>query len=205
MRARRAEAKPLLACDAAHVAAELDELPHHVRRRAADGRRDLEHGLHQLRVDLRLELVPLDRRENRVDVLDEVEGRAVEQLVLLLYTERVRVALAEAVVEHARAAVADDAGLAEDVGRDDLLARSCTHGITASASISTFQDGSRRDVTTQVAAGLVSPNASPCARATSAQCARSVTNIRVRTTSASDDPARSSASAMISRQSRAWS
>src|SRR4029079_17591548 len=93
-----------------------------------------------------------------VDVLKWFEGRAVEQLVLLLDAERVRIALPELVVEHARPrAGRAGAPLARDVGRDQLLA----HPITASASISTFQAGSSSAVTTQVAAGLVEPKTSP--------------------------------------------
>jgi hypothetical protein len=68
-----------------------------------DGRGDLEHRLHELGVDARLELVPRDRGEHRIDVLDEVEGLGVEEHVLLLDTERVRVARAERVAEHAAA------------------------------------------------------------------------------------------------------
>ena len=100
----RADPEPVGARDAAHVAAQLDELAHDVGGRVTHGGRDLEHRLHQLGVDLRLELVARDRREHGVDVLDEVERGAVEQLVLLLDAERVRIALPEPVVEHARAA-----------------------------------------------------------------------------------------------------
>ena len=74
------------------VAAQLDEPAHDVAGVAAHRRRDLEHRLHELGVDPRLELVPADRREHRVDVLDEVERLGVEELVLLLDAERVRVA-----------------------------------------------------------------------------------------------------------------
>ena len=94
---------PLLARDAADVAADLAQLLRDLGRRMADGRRDLEHGLHQLRVDDRLELVPGDRGEHGVDVLHEVERLGVEEHVLLLDAERVRVALAERVVEDAAA------------------------------------------------------------------------------------------------------
>jgi hypothetical protein len=52
-----------------------------------------------LRVDDRLELVPGNRGEHGVDVLDEVERFRVEEHVLLLDSQRVRVALAECVVE----------------------------------------------------------------------------------------------------------
>jgi hypothetical protein len=101
MRACGADPEPLGPRHAAHVAAELDELAQHVGGGVAHGGRDLEHRLHQLGIDLRLELVALDRREHRVDVLDEVERGAVEQLVLLFDAERVRIALSELVVEHA--------------------------------------------------------------------------------------------------------
>ena len=47
--------------------------------------------------------LPGDRGEHGVDVLDEVEGLRVEQHVLLLDAERVRLAFAEGVVEHAAA------------------------------------------------------------------------------------------------------
>ncbi len=77
----------------------------------------------------------------------------VEQHVLLLDAEREWVARAELVVENAGRGRSLDAG---DGGRDDLL-----HGSTASASISTFQAGSRSWATTQVAAGRTSRNASP--------------------------------------------
>ena len=161
MRAGRADPEPLGPRHAAHVAAQLDELAHHVGGRVAHGCRDLEHRLHQLGIDLRLELVTRDRGEHGVDVLDEVERGAVEQLVFLLDAERVGIALPERVVEHARPrAGRARAALARDVGRDQLLA----HPTTASASISTFQDGSSSDATTQVAAGLVSPKTSPWAR-----------------------------------------
>ena len=103
MRARGADPQALLAPDARHVGAQLQQLALDVARRPADGRRDLEHRLHQLGVDPRLELVPADRLQHRVDVLDEVEGLAVEEHVLLLDAERVRVGLAERVVEHAAA------------------------------------------------------------------------------------------------------
>ena len=43
-----------------------------------------------------------DRGEHRVDVLHEIPRLGVEQHVLLLDAERVRIALAERVVEHAR-------------------------------------------------------------------------------------------------------
>ena len=111
MRARRADPQALLAPDAGHVRAQLQQLALDVPRRPADGRRDLEHRLHQLRVDARLELVPADRLEHRVDVLDEVERLAVEEHVLLLDAERVRVGLPERVVEHAAAL---DRALARD-------------------------------------------------------------------------------------------
>src|SRR5439155_10403631 len=161
VRARGADAQPLRACHAADVSAELAELLVYVGRGAADGCGDLEHRLHQLGVHLRLELVTLDRREHRVDVLDEVEGLAVEDHVLLLDTERVRVAGAEAMVEHAAGV---EGSFARNRRRDELTV---THGSDASASISTFQAGSSSCVTTAVEAGRISPKISPCARATS--------------------------------------
>ena len=71
------------------------------RRRPADGRRDLDGGLHELGVDLLLVLVAAEVAEDGVDVLDEVERLAVEQHVLLLDAERVRVARPELVIEDA--------------------------------------------------------------------------------------------------------
>src|SRR5919108_3637292 len=85
----------------------------------ADRRRDLQHRLHQLGVDARLELVPADVGEHGVDVLHEVERLAVEQHVLLFDAERVRIALPEGVVEHA-AAGGEPAPLAGDRRGIDL-------------------------------------------------------------------------------------
>ena len=63
-----------------------------------------------------------DRREHRVDVLHEIPGLGVEQHVLLLDAERVRIARAERVVEHARSRAADARrALAGDRRREDLL------------------------------------------------------------------------------------
>src|SRR5439155_26098243 len=127
----------------------------------ADGRCDLEHRLHQLRVDPRLELAVVGHpSEHRVDVLHEVTRLRVEEHVLLLDAERVRVARSEAVLEDARL-----------VGR--LHGRSLT--ITASASISTSQRGSMSPVTSAVIAGRATPNASRWARptaSTSSACLR---------------------------------
>ena len=170
MGACRPDPHPALACHAAHVAAQLAQFAHHVGGRVAYGGGDLEHGLHQLRVDLLLELVTLDRREHGLDVLHEVERLSVEQLVLLLDAQRVRRALAERVVEHAGARAHPERALAGDVGRNQLL----RHPSTASASISTFHEGSSSAHTTHVAAGRMSRNTSPCARATSLQYDRSV-------------------------------
>ena len=166
VRARRADAEALVAGDVADVTAERRELAHDVARGAADGCRDLEDGLHQLGVQPARELVALDRVEHHLDVLDEVETLRVEEHVLLLDAERVRVAGAEPVVEDTRVRV-DETG---DRVRDDLL-----HGSVASTSISTFHAGSSRAVTTHVAAGRTSRNASPWARATSSQCSGAVT------------------------------
>ena len=104
MRAGRAEAAAFCARDVRDVAAQLRQRAHHVGRSAADGRRHLEHRLHQLGVEAALMLASLDGREHRVDVLHEIPRLGVEQHVLLLDAERVRVALAELVVEHARVA-----------------------------------------------------------------------------------------------------
>ena len=103
VRAGRADAQALLARDLGHVRAQLPQLALDVAGVAADRRRDLEHRLHQLGVDPRLELVAGDRLQHGVDVLDEVERLAVEEHVLLLDAERVRVGLAERVVEDAAA------------------------------------------------------------------------------------------------------
>ncbi len=102
-------------------------------RRPADGRRDLDDRLHQLRVDLRGVPPFLRGGEHGVDVLDEVPGLGVEQHVLLLDSERVRLARSEAVVE--------DAGF-------ELV-----HAIIACASISTRQRLSSSAVTIPVVAG----------------------------------------------------
>ena len=167
MRSGRADAQALLTAHVADVAPQRRQLAHHVSRRRADGRRDLEHGLHQLGVDPVGELVACDRVEHGLDVLDEVEALRVEEHVLLLHPERVRVARAELVVDDARCRRIDEP---RDRRWNDLF-----HGSTASASISTFQRGSSSSATTQVAAGRTSPKASPCARATSGQCSRAVT------------------------------
>jgi len=69
--------------------------------------------LWQTGVDPRLELVPGHCGEHRLDVLDEVEGLRVEELVLLLHAEGVRIARAERVLEDAAGglrAVAGDRG-----------------------------------------------------------------------------------------------
>ena len=116
-----------------------------------------------------LELVPADRREHRVDVLHEVERLGVEELVLLLDAERVRVARPERVVEHAPRRRPFEP---RDRGRDRLLR---CHPRTASASISTFQAGSSSFVTTIVLAGRISEKTSPCARPTASHVPRSVT------------------------------
>ena len=153
--------------DAADVRAQLQQLALDVAGSPADRRRDLEHRLHQLGVDPRLELVAGDRLQHGVDVLDEVERLAVEEHVLLLDPERVRIGLSECVVEHAAAL---DGALAGDRVRIDLL-----HGSTASASISTRQRGSSRPLTTTaVEAGRISEKTSPCARAISSQSSASV-------------------------------
>src|SRR5437016_1429534 len=103
-----------------------------------------------------------DRREHRVDVLDEVEGLGVEEHVLLLDPQRVRVARADLVVDHAPAG-GEAAPLAGDRGGIDLLHAGA--GSIASASISTCQRGSSSPATTTNAdAGRTSPKTSPWAR-----------------------------------------
>ena len=89
--------------DRRDVLPELAQLAVDVGGRPADRGRDLEHRLHELRIHLRLELVADDGREKRVDVLHEVEGLGVEQHVLLLDAERVRIAFSECMVEDAAA------------------------------------------------------------------------------------------------------
>ena len=65
-----------------------------------------------------------DGREHRVDVLHEIPRLGVEQHVLLLDAERVRVALPERVVEHAGLRAAEAvAALAGDRRGKDLLHR----------------------------------------------------------------------------------
>ena len=140
-----AEPAALGARDLGDVAAQLRERVHDVAGGAADRRRHLEHRLHQLGVDAVLVLAVRDGREHRVDVLHEVPRLGVEEHVLLLDAERVRVALAERVVEHARLRAAGAFGaLAGDRRRKDLLHAG---SITASASISTSQRGSSSCVT----------------------------------------------------------
>ena len=76
---------------------------------------------------------------------------------------------------------------------------------TASASISTSIAGSISAATcTIVVAGRMSPKTSPCARPISSQREMSVTNIRVRTTSASVNPARSRACSIDRQACRVW-
>ncbi len=144
MRPGRADAQPPGAGDLADVAAQLPQLDLHVGGRVADRRRDLEHRLHQLGVDVLLQLVALHGGEHGVDVLDEVVRLAVEEHVLLLDAQRVRVALAEGVVEHA-AASGEARSLAGDRRREDLLRG---HETIASASISTSHRGSSSPATT---------------------------------------------------------
>ena len=70
---RRADAERVLLGDRRDVLAELPELAVDLCGRSADRRRDLDHRLHQLGLHLCLELVTHDRRQEGVDVLDEVE------------------------------------------------------------------------------------------------------------------------------------
>src|SRR3954471_11864769 len=125
MRAGRADAQAFLARDVRHVTPNAEELLLHSCRRVTDRRGHLEHRLHQLGVDPRLELVARDRGEHGVDVLDEVEGLAVEEHVLLLDTERVGVARAEGVVQDA-AAGREERALARDRGWNQRIAHAGT-------------------------------------------------------------------------------
>src|SRR3954471_16510157 len=193
MRACRAEPHLALARDPADIAPQLQQLLADVRRRVADRSRDLEDGLHQLGVDPGLELVAAHGGEHRVDVLDEVVRLGVEEHVLLLCPQRVRVALAERMVENA-AALCEAASLARDRRRVDLL-----HGSTASTSISTSHRSSKSRAMVPVHAGRTSPKASPCARMASATCSASVTKTRVRTTFERPVPASCRAFSTISR------
>src|SRR5256714_5015587 len=120
MRPGGAHAHPAVAGDLGHVAAQLAQLALDVRGRVADGSRDLEHRLHQLGVDARLELVPVGCSEHGVDVLHEVERLAVEEHVLLFDPERVRVAPPESMVEHA-ATLGEPAASSGDRRRIDLV------------------------------------------------------------------------------------
>src|SRR3954451_17483916 len=193
MRACRAEPHLALARDPADIAPQLQQLLADVRRRVADRSRDLEDGLHQLGVDPGLELVAAHGGEHRVDVLDEVVRLGVEEHVLLLCPQRVRVALAERMVEDA-AALCEAASLASDRRRVGLL-----HGSTASTSISTSHRSSNSRAMIPVHAGRTSAKASPWARIASATCEGSVTKTRVRTTFERLVPASSSARSTISR------
>jgi hypothetical protein len=141
VRARGADAHSLFTREAGHIRAELPQLGFDLGRGLADRRRDLEDGLHELGVHTLLELVARGRGEDGLDVLDEVEGLAIEEHVLLLDTERVRLSGSELVVEHA--AALREAG-AHDRRREDLLAQ----WIWASSSISSSQRGSSRAATT---------------------------------------------------------
>ena len=101
VRSRRRVPAALGARDLAHVGAQLPELHADLGRRAADRRRDLEHGLHQLRVDA-LRIRPVrDRGHERLDVLNAVPRLGVEQHELLLDAEPVLLARAEPVLEDA--------------------------------------------------------------------------------------------------------
>jgi hypothetical protein len=125
MRTRAADAHALLSRDIADVATDPAELLRDFTGVPTDRRCDLEDGLHQLGVDHRFELVARHRGEHRFDVLNEVERLAVEQHVLLLDAERVLVALAEGVIEHA-AAAREARAFARDRGWIDLPAV-CLH------------------------------------------------------------------------------
>ena len=103
MRTGGAELEAVLLRHGGDVRAKLPQRHVHVARRTAHRRRDLEHGLHELGVDPRLELAARHRGEHGVDVLDEVVRLGVEEHVLLLDAEREGIAVAEVVVEHAAA------------------------------------------------------------------------------------------------------
>src|SRR5947209_2393796 len=132
MGAGRANPQALLPRDVGDVAADAEELLLHTLRRVADRRGHLEHRLHELGVDARLELVACDRGEHRVDVLDEVEGLAVEEHVLLLDAEGVRVARAEGVVEDA-AARREVRALARDRRWDQRVVHAATISLVFAA------------------------------------------------------------------------
>src|SRR5262249_35252130 len=155
------DAQAVVGGDPGHVRPEAGEFALDVGDRAADGRRDLQHRLHQLRVDPPLELMARDGREHGVDVLDEIERLRVEEHVRLLDPEGVGVAFAEGRVEHAPAGGEALAG--------DARGRELCHSTNASASISTCQRGSISCVITNVQAGLASPKTAPWARATSSK------------------------------------
>ena len=154
------DAHALLAPDLAHVRAQLQQLALDVAGGPADRRRDLEHRLHQLGVDPRLELVARDRLQHGVDVLDEVERLAVEEHVLLLDAERVRIGLAERVVEDAAAL---DGALAGDRVADRSASRQHRVGLDLDppARVEQALDDDRRR------RGPDLEKTSPCARATS--------------------------------------
>ena len=103
VRPRRSDSERVMLGDRRDVRAELPELAVDLGRGSADRRRDLEHRLHELGLHLRLELVTRDRGQEGVDVLNEVEAVRVEEHVLLLDSEGVRISLAEGVVEDADA------------------------------------------------------------------------------------------------------
>ena len=153
------------------------ERAQHVVGGAADGRRHLEHRLHQLGGDVVGVLGVLDRGEHRVDVLHEIPGLGVEQHVLLLDAERVRVALAERVIQHARTACRLPSAPKPVIEGGKIC---CISGVSISrrslrlrsrrsqrGSSSVGDDARRR--------GARPANASPCARPTSSISAASVT------------------------------
>src|SRR5204863_7808743 len=115
----------LLPRDRADIAAQAAKRAVDVRGGVAHRRRDLQHRLHQLGVDRPLVVLRVDRGEHGVDVLDEIEGLAVEEHVLLLDAERVGVACAEGVVQHA-AAGREVRALARDRGRNQRIAHAGT-------------------------------------------------------------------------------
>ena len=101
VRPRGADAQAASAGDVAHGLPQRAQRGLGLADVLADRRRDLDCGLHQLGVDLLLVLVAEQIAEDGVDVLDEVERLGIEQHVLLLDAERVRVARPELVLDDA--------------------------------------------------------------------------------------------------------
>ncbi len=106
VRSRRGVAAAVGARDLGHVRAQPSQLRADLSRCVADRCCDLDHRLHQLRVDA-LGVRPFcDCLQQRLDVLHAVPRLGVEQHELLLGAEPVLLARAEAVVEDARPVLA---------------------------------------------------------------------------------------------------